>query len=117
MKSISEIRPWGSYTVLQKETNYQVKRIEVLPGESLSLQSHDHRSEHWTVVTGTALIQVNEISQTLKNNQSIQIPQGTKHRLTNPGEFPLVVIEVQIGDKLDEDDITRYEDEYGRASS
>ena len=117
MKSISEIRPWGSYTVLQKETNYQVKRIEVLPGESLSLQSHDHRSEHWTVVTGTALIQVNEISQTLKNNQSIQIPQGAKHRLTNPGEFPLVVIEVQIGDKLDEDDITRYEDEYGRASS
>ena len=112
---MSENRPWGNYTVLQKEANYQVKRIEVFPGESLSLQSHDHRSEHWTVVIGSAEIQVNETSQILKCNQSIEIPQGAKHRLANPGESPLVIIEVQIGDKLDENDITRYEDKYGRA--
>ena len=109
-----ENRPWGNYTVLQKETNYQVKRIEVFPGESLSLQSHHYRSEHWTVVIGSAEIQVNETSQVLKCNQSIEIPQGAKHRLANPGESPLVIIEVQIGDKLDENDITRYEDKYGR---
>ena len=112
---MSENRPWGNYTVLQKEANYQVKRIEVFPGESLSLQSHDHRSEHWTVVIGSAEIQVNETSQILKGNQSIEIPQGAKHRLANPGESPLVIIEVQIGDKIDENDIIRYEDKYGRA--
>ena len=112
--SMSEVRPWGSYTVLQIEANYQVKRIEVLPGESLSLQSHDHRSEHWTIISGTAQVQIDEKSKTLTRNQSIAIPQGSKHRLANPGESPLVIIEVQIGDKLDENDITRYEDKYGR---
>jgi mannose-1-phosphate guanylyltransferase/mannose-6-phosphate isomerase len=112
--SISEIRPWGSYTVLDKETNYLVKRIEVLPSESLSLQSHNHRSEHWTVVSGVAQVQIGEILKTLKANQFIEIPKGAKHRLTNVGESTLVIIEVQLGDKIDEDDITRYEDKYGR---
>ena len=110
----SETRPWGSYTIIHKETNYLVKRIEVLPGESLSLQSHDHRSEHWTVVSGVAQVQIGETSQTLNANQFVEIPKGAKHRLTNPDETTLIIIEVQLGDKLDEDDITRYEDKYGR---
>ena len=110
----SETRPWGSYTILHKETNYLVKRIEVLPGESLSLQSHDHRSEHWTVVSGVAQVQIGETSQTLNANQFVEIPKGAKHRLTNTDETTLIIIEVQLGDKLDEDDITRYEDKYGR---
>ena len=112
--SISETRPWGSYTVLDKKTNYLVKRIEVLPSESLSLQSHNHRSEHWTVVLGVAQVQIGETLQTLNANQFIEIPKGAKHRLTNIGESTLVIIEVQLGDKIDEDDITRYEDKYGR---
>ena len=112
--SISETRPWGSYTVLDKKTNYLVKRIEVLPSESLSLQSHNHRSEHWTVVSGVAQVQIGETLQTLNANQFIEIPKGAKHRLTNIGESTLVIIEVQLGDKIDEDDITRYEDKYGR---
>jgi len=112
--SVYEVRPWGSYTVLQREANYQVKHIEVFPGESLSLQSHDHRSEHWTVISGTAQVQVDQTSKTLTRNESIEIPQGSKHRLANPGELPLVIIEVQIGNKLDENDIIRYDDQYGR---
>ena len=112
--SCTENRPWGTYTVLQKETNYLVKRIEVFPGESLSLQSHEHRSEHWTITTGTAEVQVKDNIQTLTRNQSIHIPKGAKPRLTNPGSDSLIIIEVQIGDKLDEDDITRYEDKYDR---
>ncbi len=114
IRPIAGTRPWGSYTILHKETNYLVKRIEVLPGESLSLQSHDHRSEHWTVVSGVAQIQIGEASQTLNANQFVEIPKGAKHRLTNPDETTLIIIEVQLGDKLDEDDITRYEDKYGR---
>ena len=110
----SETRPWGSYTILHKETNYLVKRIEVLPGESLSLQSHDHRSEHWTVVSGVAQVQIGETSQTLNANQFVEIPKGAKHRLANMNETTLILIEVQLGDKLDEADITRYEDNYGR---
>ena len=112
--SISETRPWGSYTILDKEANYLVKRIEVLPSESLSLQSHNHRSEHWTIVSGVAQVQIGEILKTLKANQFIEIPKGAKHRLTNIGESTLVIIEVQLGDKIDENDITRYEDKYGR---
>ena len=112
--SISENRPWGNYTILDKEANYLVKRIEVLPGESLSLQSHNHRSEHWTIVSGVAEVQIGEILKTLKANQFIEIPKGAKHRLSNIGQSTLVIIEVQLGDKIDENDITRYEDKYGR---
>jgi mannose-6-phosphate isomerase-like protein (cupin superfamily) len=101
-ESTFEIRPWGNYTVLQNEANYQVKRIEVHPGESLSLQSHNHRSEHWTIVSGTAQVQVDKTSKVLTHNQSIEIPKGSKHRLANPGEQPLIIVEVQIGDNLDE---------------
>lgn len=78
------------------------------------MQSHNHRSEHWTVVSGVAQVQIGEILKTLKANQFIEIPKGAKHRLTNVGESTLVIIEVQLGDKIDEDDITRYEDKYGR---
>ena len=112
----SEIRPWGNYVILQKEANYLVKRIEVLPGESLSLQSHNHRSEHWTIVSGTAQVEINELSKTLQANQFIEIPKGAKHRLANHSKFPLIIIEVQLGENLDENDITRYEDKYGRTS-
>jgi len=112
----SEIRPWGKYVILQKEANYLVKRIEVLPGESLSLQSHNHRSEHWTIVSGTAQVQINESSKTLQANQFIEIPKGAKHRLANHSKSPLIIIEVQLGENLDESDITRYEDKYGRTS-
>jgi mannose-6-phosphate isomerase-like protein (cupin superfamily) len=100
---------------LQKEANYLVKRIEVHPGESLSLQSHEHRSEHWTIISGTAQVQIDGTSHSLTRNQSIEIPQRAKHRLTNSGKSPLIIIEVQLGDRLDENDITRYEDKYGRA--
>jgi len=78
------------------------------------LQSHNHRSEHWTVVSGIAQVQIEETFQTLHADQFIEIPKGAKHRLTNSGESSLIIIEVQLGDKLDEDDITRYEDKYGR---
>jgi mannose-1-phosphate guanylyltransferase/mannose-6-phosphate isomerase len=115
ISSITETRPWGNYTVLQKEANYLVKRMEVHPGESLSLQSHEHRSEHWTIISGTAQVQIDETSHNLTRNQSIEIPQRAKHRLTNPGKSPLIIIEVQLGNRLDENDINRYEDKYGRA--
>ena len=107
-------KPWGSYTVLEKRDNYLVKRLDVHPGEQLSLQSHNHRSEHWTVVQGTAQIQLEDKSILLEANQSILIPQKSKHRLGNPKETPLSLIEVQVGDKIDENDITRYQDDYDR---
>ena len=80
----------------------------------MSLQSHNHRSEHWTIVSGTAQVQIGETVQTLHADQSIEIPKGAKHRLTNPDQTNLIIIEVQLGNKLDENDITRYEDKYGR---
>ena len=91
-----------------------LKRIEVLPGEALSLQSHQHRSEHWTVVTGSAQVVRDEETFQLKVNDSITIPQNTKHRLENSGSDPLVIIEIQFGHPLDENDIIRFEDRYGR---
>ena len=109
------LKPWGSYTNLEARDNYLVKRIEVSPGEKLSLQSHVHRSEHWTVVSGTAEVQKDQEILILSPNQSVIIPKGAKHRLSNPGSETLVIIEVQIGDKLDENDITRHEDLYGRS--
>lgn len=107
-------RPWGTYTVLEEGPRFKIKRIEVKPGASLSLQMHHHRSEHWVVVSGTARI-VNGESETLvQANQSAYIPAGQRHRLQNPGVMPCVMIEVQCGDYLDEDDIVRFEDHYGR---
>jgi mannose-1-phosphate guanylyltransferase/mannose-6-phosphate isomerase len=107
-------RPWGSYECIDSEERFQVKRITVNPGASLSLQMHYHRSEHWIVVTGTARITRDDESFVLSENQSTYIPLGIKHRLENPGKIPLELIEVQSGSYLGEDDIIRYDDTYGR---
>ncbi len=108
-------RPWGSYDSVDQGERYQVKRIVVKPGESLSLQMHYHRAEHWIVVKGTAEVQVGEHWQVVAENQSVYIPLGQKHRLRNPGKVPLNLIEVQSGSYLGEDDIVRFEDSYGRS--
>lgn len=108
-------RPWGTYTVLGEGSHYKMKRIEVKPGASLSLQMHHHRSEHWIVVSGAALIVNGEKEILLNTNQSTYIAAGHKHRLSNPGILNLVLIEVQSGEYLGEDDIVRFEDKYGRA--
>ena len=108
-------KPWGSYTGLEERNRYLVKRIEVNSGERLSLQSHNHRSEHWTVVSGTALVDLDDKQITLKENESLFIPLNSKHRLANPHKTPLILIEVQMGDKVVEDDIIRYEDDYNRS--
>lgn len=107
-------RPWGTYTVLEEDPNYKIKRIEVKPGGALSLQMHHHRSEHWIVVSGTAKVTNGEKSFLLCMNESTFIPAGHAHRLENPGVVPLVMIEVQSGEYLGEDDIVRFEDNYGR---
>ncbi len=107
-------RPWGYYISLVKDKTWQVKRIEVNPGSTLSLQMHHHRAEHWTVVEGTARVEINEEVYFLSENQSTFIPLGAKHRLANPGKIKLALIEVQSGDYLGEDDIIRFEDLYGR---
>ena len=108
-------RPWGSYTVLDsKAEGYKLKRIEVRPGGSLSLQSHQHRSEHWIVVLGTATVTRDSEIITVTKNESTYIPIGVKHRLENKGKVPLQMIEVQVGDYLEEDDIQRFDDIYGR---
>jgi mannose-1-phosphate guanylyltransferase/mannose-6-phosphate isomerase len=107
-------RPWGCYDSIDNGKRYQVKRITVKPGASLSLQMHHHRAEHWVVVTGTAKVQIGEKEQLLTENQSVYIPIGETHRLTNPGKLPLELIEVQSGSYLGEDDIVRFEDVFGR---
>ena len=111
-----EERPWGSYTVLDEAANFKVKRIEVLPGKRLSYQSHRFRAEHWFVVSGTAKVTLNDEIYMVKNGESIDIRIGDKHRVENPdtGGEGLVFIEVQRGTYLGEDDITRYEDDFGR---
>ncbi|WP_299585358.1 mannose-1-phosphate guanylyltransferase/mannose-6-phosphate isomerase [uncultured Microbulbifer sp.] len=107
-------RPWGTYTVLEEGECFKMKRIEVKPGASLSLQMHHHRSEHWIVVRGTAKVVNGEKDILLRTNESTYIPAGHKHRLENPGIISLVMIEVQSGEYLGEDDIVRFEDSYGR---
>ena len=108
-------RPWGTYTELEHGDRFKIKRIVVKPGASLSLQMHYHRCEHWVVVRGTAHIINGEKENILKVNESTFIPAGHRHRLKNPGKVPLVLIEVQSGEYLEEDDIVRYGDIYGRA--
>ncbi len=110
-------RPWGSYETIASGLGFQVKRIIVDAGERLSLQSHAHRSGHWVVVRGTAEVTVGEQVSMLQENESTFIPAGTKHRLANHGKDPLELIEVQCGEYLGEDDITRFEDVYGRAET
>jgi mannose-1-phosphate guanylyltransferase/mannose-6-phosphate isomerase len=108
-------RPWGTYTVLEEGKGFKIKRVEMKPGAALSLQLHHHRSEHWVVVSGTARVVNGERELTVQPNESTFIPAGVKHRLANPGAIDLVLIEVQSGDYLGEDDIVRFEDNYGRA--
>jgi mannose-1-phosphate guanylyltransferase/mannose-6-phosphate isomerase len=108
-------RPWGTYTVLEEGKNFKIKHIVVKPGASLSLQMHYHRSEHWVVVSGTASIVNEDKSMLLRTNESSYIPIGHKHRLKNPGLTDLVIIEVQSGEYLGEDDIVRFDDVYGRS--
>ena len=108
-------RPWGSYDSLEASDRFQVKRIMVKPGASLSLQKHHHRAEHWNVVSGTAEVTCDEKVFLLGENQSTYIPLGSVHRLRNPGKLPLELIEVQSGSYLGEDDIVRFDDVYGRA--
>jgi mannose-1-phosphate guanylyltransferase / mannose-6-phosphate isomerase len=107
-------RPWGTYTVLENGDGFKIKRIVVKPGASLSLQMHHHRSEHWIVVSGAATIVNGEEEIFLSTNQSTYIPAGHKHRMINPGKIDLVLIEVQSGQYLGEDDIVRFDDVYGR---
>jgi mannose-1-phosphate guanylyltransferase / mannose-6-phosphate isomerase len=107
-------RPWGTYTVLQEGIGFKIKRIEVKPGAALSLQMHQHRSEHWVVVTGEARVTRDDEVFALYANQSTFIPPRTRHRLENPGTQPLAIIEVQCGDYVGEDDIVRFDDRYGR---
>ncbi|ASJ10117.1 mannose-1-phosphate guanylyltransferase/mannose-6-phosphate isomerase [Thermococcus sp. P6] len=107
-------RPWGSYTVLEEGDRYKIKRLTVLPGKKLSKQMHYHRSEHWVVVRGTAKVTIGERELLLRPGESTFIPAGTVHRLENPGKVLLEVIETQIGEYLGEDDIVRFEDDFGR---
>jgi mannose-6-phosphate isomerase-like protein (cupin superfamily) len=111
----SENRPWGSFHVLDEGQGFKVKRIVVTEGGRLSLQSHKHRCEHWTVVSGTATVTVDDKVVTLTRSQSIDIPQGARHRLENHHQGLVEIIEVQFGDYLGEDDIVRYDDAYNRA--
>ncbi len=108
-------RPWGTYTVLEEGTRFKIKRIAVKPGASLSLQMHHHRSEHWIVVSGMARVVNGERDIFVNTNESTYIPAGHQHRLENPGILELVMIEVQSGEYLGEDDIVRFHDQYGRA--
>jgi len=109
------MRPWGSYTVLEEGPRFKIKRIVVRPGASLSLQKHRHRSEHWVVVSGTARVTNGREERLVGVDESTYIPAGTPHRLSNPGRIDCVMIEVQSGDYVGEDDIVRLEDHYGRA--
>jgi mannose-1-phosphate guanylyltransferase/mannose-6-phosphate isomerase len=108
-------RPWGWYDSIDEGPRFKVKRIQVKPKASLSLQMHHHRAEHWVVVKGTAEITCGDKTVLLTENQSTYIPLGETHRLSNPGTIPLEIVEVQSGSYLGEDDIVRLEDHYGRS--
>ncbi len=107
-------RPWGSYTVLDDEPGYKIKTITVKPGKRLSLQKHFHRSEHWIVVKGTALVTIGNKTETVRPNESTYIKIGELHRLENPGKVDLIMVEVQVGEYTEEDDIVRYDDDFDR---
>ena len=109
-----DYRPWGWYESIALGPRFQVKRIVVNPGGALSLQSHNHRSEHWIVVEGSAEVTIDDDVKTVNENQSVYIPLGAVHRMENPGKLQLTLIEVQTGSYFGQDDITRYEDVYAR---
>jgi len=110
----TELRPWGAFTILEEGQGYKIKRIEVKPGHRLSLQMHHHRSEHWIVIAGIAKVVRGDENLMLSANESTYVPRFTQHRLENPGMVPLVLIEVQNGEYLGEDDIVRFDDDYAR---
>lgn len=115
-RTVTETRPWGSYTVLDETENFKVKRIEVLPEKRLSYQQHARRSEHWFVVRSTAKVTLNGSDFLVKTGEAVDIPTGTAHRVENPDPAEtLVFIETQTGDYFGEDDIIRFEDDFGRA--
>jgi mannose-6-phosphate isomerase len=107
-------RPWGTYTVLEEDRGFKVKRIEVLPGKRLSYQKHSQRAEHWFVVAGTAKVTLDDKEILVRAGEAIDIPIGAAHRVENPEDENLVFIEVQRGSYLGEDDIVRLQDDYGR---
>ena len=107
-------RPWGTYTVLEEDRGFKVKRIEVLPGKRLSYQKHSQRAEHWFVVEGTAKVTLDDKEIIVRAGEAIDIPIGAAHRVENPDDAKLVFIEVQRGSYLGEDDIVRLQDDYGR---
>jgi mannose-6-phosphate isomerase len=109
------VRPWGRYDVLSEESGHKVKRVTVLPGKRLSLQVHERREEHWFVVRGEARVRIGRRSRRLRAGDSVDIARGVEHRMANVGDEDLVIIEVQRGDYLGEDDIRRIEDDFGRA--
>jgi len=110
-----EKRPWGSYLVLDEGENYKVKRIEVLPGKRLSYQRHARRAEHWFVTRGTAKVTLNGSEILVKTGESLDIPVTAKHRVENPEQDLLIFIETQTGDYFGEDDIERFDDDFGRS--
>lgn len=110
-------RPWGTFTVLDEGRDFKVKRIEVLPGKRLSYQKHAQRAEHWVVVQGTAKVTLDDQEIVVRPGQAIDIAIGAAHRVENPGEEPLLFIEVQRGAYLGEDDIVRLQDDFGRTGS
>jgi mannose-6-phosphate isomerase len=110
-----EQRPWGSYTVLDEGHHYKVKRLEILPGQRLSYQKHTQRTEHWMVVQGTASVTLEGQEITVETGGTMDVHLGAAHRITNPGSATLVLIEIQRGSYLGEDDIIRLQDDYGRA--
>jgi mannose-6-phosphate isomerase-like protein (cupin superfamily) len=116
MSELEDRRPWGCYTVLHEDEGFKVKRIEVDPGKRLSLQRHGRRSEHWHVVKGSARVTVGERDLRLEPGASVDIPAGEIHRVENVGQEDLFFIEIQRGDYLGEDDIERFEDDFGRVS-
>jgi len=107
-------RPWGSYTVLDDEPTFKVKRIEVLPGKRLSYQRHARRSEHWFIVHGTAVVTLDGERRQVTSGDVVDVPVGTNHRIENAGDDQVVFVEVQHGEYFGEDDIVRLEDDYGR---
>ena len=109
-------RPWGDFLVLSDAADHKVKRITVLPGKRLSLQRHQRRAEHWFVIQGEGVVTLDDGEIPLVQGQAVDIPRRVKHRIANPGQAPLVFIEVQTGDYFGEDDIERFEDDYGRSS-
>ena len=107
-------RPWGCYKIISETPHYKIKEVTVFPGKRMSLQRHRHRAEHWYILSGKALVNLNNEEFPLKSGQSIDIPQGATHRMANPESEDLIYIELQTGDYFGEDDIERLEDDFGR---